>query len=270
MPASHKAMDMIISYAGETDIKCVLRTGPAFSFDEQGGRLPRGLSGTLAARLGIDILKGTYIPGDYLPAEIDNSQSYGVSRSAYREAIRMLVSKGLLECRPKAGTRVCPRSRWNRLDPDVLQWTFEADPPEDFTQALFELRLITEPAVAELAAVRRSEADISSMTASLAVMRRETLMTDTGRTADLAFHQTLIRASRNAFLISMSSTIEAAVTWSTLYKARRNRLTRDPIPDHEQVLRAIAVKDARAARWAMGSLIRKAHEDLTASQHNIR
>lgn len=227
---------------------------------------PKGLTRALASRLAIRILRGEYAPGDYLPIEMDNSAKLGISRSAYREAIRILVSKGLLDCRPKVGTQICPRSRWNILDPDMLQWTFETEPSEAFVQALFELRLITEPAVAELAAQRRTDADVAQMRASLDVMRRETLMRDSGRAADLEFHRTLVSSARNLFIASMSSTIEAAVSWSTLYKARRYRLNRDPVPDHEQVLDAIANRDSGAARWSMGLLIRKAHDDLLASE----
>jgi len=226
---------------------------------------PKGLTRALASRLAIRILRGEYAPGDYLPVEMDNSAKLGISRSAYREAIRILVSKGLLDCRPKVGTQICPRSRWNILDPDMLQWTFETEPSEAFVQALFELRLITEPAVAELAAQRRTDADVARMRDALDIMRRETLMRDSGRAADLEFHRILVSSARNLFIASMSSTIEAAVSWSTLYKARRYRLNRDPVPDHEQVLDAIADRDSSAARWSMGLLIRKAHDDLLAA-----
>jgi DNA-binding FadR family transcriptional regulator len=219
------------------------------------------LHGALAYRLGVDILKGAYAPGETLPNEIDSSSSFDISRSAYREAIRILAAKGMVESRPKTGTRVTPRNRWNLLDPEVLGWMFETEPEPSFIKALFELRLITEPAAAELAALRRSEEDVESMRASLAVMKRETLTTEAGRRADLDFHHTLIHATQNEALASLSSSIEAAVSWTTRYKARHNGLTRDPIPDHERVLDAIAAGDGGAARWCMESLIRMAHDD---------
>ena len=47
-----------------------------------------------------------------LSGEIAFSEQLKVSRTAYREAIRMLAAKGLVESRPKAGTRVSDRRRW--------------------------------------------------------------------------------------------------------------------------------------------------------------
>lgn len=219
------------------------------------------LHGALAHRLGVDILNGVYRSGETLPNEIESSSSLSISRSAYREAIRILAAKGMVESRPKTGTRVTERTRWNLLDPEVLGWMFETEPSESFIKALFELRLITEPAAAELAALRRSEADVEAMRAALAIMKRETLTTEPGRRADLDFHHTLIHATGNEALASLSSSIEAAVAWTTRYKARHNALARDPVPDHERVLDAIARKDAGAARWCMESLIRMAHDD---------
>ncbi len=225
------------------------------------------LHGALAHRLGVNILNGVYTSGDTLPNEIESSSSLEISRSAYREAIRILAAKGMVESRPKTGTRVTERSRWNLLDPEVLGWMFETEPSETFIKALFELRLITEPAAAELAALRRSDADVERMSAALVVMKAETLTTEAGRRADLDFHHTLIHATGNEALASLSSSIEAAVSWTTRYKARHDGLIRDPIPDHERVFDAIARKDAGAARWCMESLVRMAHEDTMRIIH---
>lgn len=219
------------------------------------------LHGALAHRLGVDILRGVYKSGEILPNEIESSSTLDISRSAYREAIRILAAKGMVESRPKTGTRVTERARWNLLDPEVLGWMFETEPSQDFIKALFELRLITEPAAAELAATRRTEEQVELMRVALDVMRRETLQTEAGRRADLDFHHTLIQATDNEALASLSSSIEAAVSWTTRYKARHNALTRDPVPDHERVFEAVAAKDGRAARWCMESLIRMAHDD---------
>ena len=219
------------------------------------------LHGALAHRMGVDILRGLYKSGEILPNEIESSSTLDISRSAYREAIRILAAKGMVESRPKTGTRVTERARWNLLDPEVLGWMFETEPSRDFIRALFELRLITEPAAAALAAERRTDEQIESMRLSLEIMKRETLQTEAGRRADLEFHHTLIQATDNEALASLSSSIEAAVTWTTRYKARHNALTRDPVPDHERVFEAVAAGDAPTARLWMETLIRMAHED---------
>jgi len=220
------------------------------------------LHGALAHRLGVDILRGVYKPGETLPNEIESSSSLDISRSAYREAIRILAAKGMVESRPKTGTRVTERERWNLLDPEVLGWMFETEPSPSFTRALFELRLITEPAAAELAAQRRSEEQIERMRHALDIMKREPVTSEAWRRADLEFHHALIQATDNEALVSLSSSIEAAVSWTTRYKARHNALTRDPVPDHEQVFEAIARGDAGDARLRMETLIRMAHDDM--------
>ena len=78
----------------------------------------RRLHGAIAHKLGMAILSGQFQPGDTLSGEVAFAEELEVSRSAYREAIQVLTAKGLVESRPKAGTRVLPRNRWNLLDPE--------------------------------------------------------------------------------------------------------------------------------------------------------
>ncbi|WP_443750895.1 FadR/GntR family transcriptional regulator [Asticcacaulis solisilvae] len=228
--------------------------------------MPQGrLHGALAHKIGVDILKGAYAPGETLPNEIQFSSSLEISRSAFREAIRILAAKGMVESRPKTGTRVTERKRWNILDPEVLKWMFETEPSEDFIMDLFELRLITEPAAAALAAQRRTDAHLKAMDRALIVMAEETLATEAGRQADLDFHDALIDAANNEALASLSSSIGAAVAWSTRYKQRARALDRDPVPDHRAVYEAIARSDVNDARWTMEALVRLALRDTQRS-----
>ncbi len=150
----------------------------------------------MARTLGIAILAGRHAPGEVLPGEIEFSEQLGISRTAYREAMRILSAKGLVESKPKTGTRVSDRSRWNLLDPDILAWTFESEPSEAFIRDLFELRQIVEPAAAALAAERRSEADLARMERALDAMARHGLATPEGRAADRAFHHAVLEERR--------------------------------------------------------------------------
>lgn len=222
----------------------------------------RRLNGAIARKLGADILSGDYEAGATLPTEAVATITLGVSRAAYREAVQVLIAKGLVESRPKAGTRVLPRERWNLLDPDVLAWAFARDPDRHLIEGLFELREIVEPAAAALAAERRSEVELRNMKAGLALMRRHTLATEEGRQGDRQFHSALLHATRNDALIALSSGIEAAVAWTTVYKQRGRELPRDPVPFHMDVYEAIAAGDAERARVAMGVLVTSALEDV--------
>jgi DNA-binding FadR family transcriptional regulator len=221
----------------------------------------RRIHGSVARDLGVAILGGRHAPGEVLPGEIEFSEQLKVSRTAYREAIRILSAKGLVESRPRTGTRVSQRARWNLLDPDILAWAFEAEPSEAFIRDLFELRMIVEPAAAALAAERRSGLDIARMGHALEEMGRHGLAAEAGRAADQTFHVTILEAARNGPLIALSSSIAAAVTWTTIFKHRRQGLPRDPMPDHRALYEAIVAADADAARRTMTELVRLALAD---------
>lgn len=222
----------------------------------------RRLHGAIARKLGADILSGDYPAGASLPTEALATDMLGVSRAAYREAIQVLIAKGLVESRPKTGTRVLPRERWNLLDPDVLAWAFAREPDRRLIESLFELRAIIEPAAAALAAERRSREDLQSMKAGLALMRRHTLVTEEGRQGDRQFHSALLRATANDALIALSAGIAAAVAWTTVYKQRGRALPRDPLPFHVDVYEAVADGDPERAREAMRVLVTGALDDV--------
>src|SRR5476649_810278 len=220
----------------------------------------------IATDLGTKIVSGRLKPGTILDGEIEASGERKVSRSAYREAVRILVAKGLVLSRPKTGTQVTELANWHLLDPDVLSWMFVQDPPRPLLVSLFELRKLVEPEAAALAAERRSLAQLNQMGNALEIMTEETLKTDRGRHADQVFHATLLSASSNPFLASLSSSVTAAVAWSTAFKWRTERLRRDAVPDHVNVYEAIAARNPGAARAAMTELIDLAFSDATQTR----
>ncbi len=228
------------------------------------------LHGTIARKLGIAIVSGHYKPGDLLDGEISSSEQLAVSRTAYREAVRILAAKGLVDARPKVGTRINPQSQWNLLDPDVLEWTFESEPDLQLLNSLFELRNVVESAAAGLAATRRSAVHLKSMRAALKGMAKHTLATPAGRQADLDFHTTLLDATNNPFIISLTSGVSAAINTTTIFKQRKHPLRRDPLPDHVRVFEAIAAKNPGKAQRAMSELIELARMDTPISRRAQR
>ena len=213
------------------------------------------LHGTIARDLGVQIVSGRYKPGDILNGEIAASDRLHVSRGAYREAVRILAAKGLVESRPKVGTRISQPERWHLLDPDVLSWIFEFEPDDTLLDGLFELRRIVEPQAAALAAARRTDEQLSAMSRGLKGMATHTLATEAGRLADQEFHSALLQASSNAFISSLTSGVSAAIKWTTIFKQRDAPLARDPLPDHVRVYDAIKAGDAQAAHKAMETLV---------------
>lgn len=219
----------------------------------------RRLNGSVAHKLAILIITGRLQPGETLPNEDELSASLSVSRTAYREGIRTLVAKGLVETRPKTGTKVCPRSKWSLLDPDVLAWHLESEPSYDLIVSLFEIREVMEPAAAAFAALRRDDLDIGTMASALSSLEHVRIGSAEGLESDLAFHRALLRATRNEPLFALSSVIESTMRWSV-----RLTLTafpdahEDSLPDHKGVLQAIIAQDAALAHARMKLLVEKA------------
>ncbi len=172
----------------------------------------------------------------------------------------MLAAKGLVVSKPKAGTRVRERLEWNLLDPELLAWMFEGEPPAGFVTSLFQLRLIVEPAAAELAAVKRDTRQLSRM-GRAGGDGRARAPHRTGPRRRPAVPQHHLEATANELLISLSGSIGAAVRWTTLYKHRSAKQPRDSMPEHRHLFAAIAEADAAAARAATIVLVEQARED---------
>lgn len=82
----------------------------------------RSLHVQVAREIARGILSGNIPEGSLLPGEMVLCEQFGISRTALREAVKLLTSKGLLESRPKVGTRIVSRSYWNFLDPQLIEW----------------------------------------------------------------------------------------------------------------------------------------------------
>jgi DNA-binding FadR family transcriptional regulator len=236
------------------------RKSAHFAVRAQGNLLR--VHGTVAREIGMAIVSGMLKPGQPLDGEIEAASSRKVSRNTYREALRMLVAKGLIVSRTRTGTRVSEIAEWNVLDPDVLAWTFSGTPRPAVIHALFELRSVVEPAAAALAAGRRRPRQLELMKRALAEMKAQTLNTPAGRAADSAFHAALLESTFNPFVVSLSRGVTGAITALTEFKLRLAHVLRDPVADHEAVYQAILAQDPQAAREAMNNLIRLAILDI--------
>jgi DNA-binding FadR family transcriptional regulator len=216
---------------------------------------------SIARELGVAIVTGVHEPGALLPGEVEFAVTHGVSRSVIRESLRVLGAKGLIESRPKTGTRVRERTDWNLLDPQLLGWMFEGAPPRHYVRSLFQLRMIVEPAAAEIAAKDRTALQLSRMGHCIELMAQHGLNSEIGQKADQQFHATMLEATHNELLVSLSATITAAVRWTTFFKYRASRHPRDGLPEHRILFETIANADPAAARRATETLLRQAQLD---------
>lgn len=221
----------------------------------------RSVHGQVVDELGRRIVAGDFPPGSVLPTEGDYSARLSVSRTSFREAIKMLAGKGLVESRPKTGTRVRQRAEWNMLDPDVTGWAFQTGPDRDYARAFFEFRGIIEPAAAALAAQRREDDDLERMRDALDGMAAAGSLEE-WIGPDLTFHKAILAATRNELLISLGMLLEPALTRSFAI-ANVSRAKREgSLPLHRAVYEAIGQRQAGAAEAAMTYLLDEALVDL--------
>ncbi len=225
--------------------------------------------GSLAHKIANQIIVGKLAPGELLPNEEKASASFGVSRSAYREAMRTLAAKGLVVALPKVGTKIASRASWQLLDPDVLAWHFEAGPDEAFVRDLFELRSAVQPKAAALAALRRNDHDVSDLADALARMARTNPSSGGWLNAVVNFHQAILLASKNAAMASLWPVIGTNIRWSMKLQMMLPslRLVRDPVADHARVFETVASQNAPEAARAMEMLI---EATLTDSLENLK
>ncbi len=217
-------------------------------------------------KIAISILSGDLEAGALVPTEPDPGSDITPSRSVYREALKYLSAKGLIEARQRSGTRVSPRSAWNLLDPDILRWALAGQIDEDLVKNLFELRLFIEPNAARLAALRRTPAQLIQIRHALAGLETNTPYTDAIIQADLDYHSLILDAAGNPALACLKSVIMSTLLWSMrLQKDKRPALFALALADHQRVFRAIEEQNGDQAAAFMTSLVNDGlHDTLSA------
>lgn len=212
------------------------------------------LHGQVVQELGGRIAGGHYAPGAVLPNEEVLCVELKVSRTALREAIKVLAAKGLVESRPRIGTRVRAIDLWNQLDPDVLAWRCRTLPDPRFLEQLTEMREIVEPAAAQLAARHRTSAQMAEMDRALAAMGAAKRIGQWVQ-ADLEFHRAILNATGNGLLMPLAALIATALESLLGLSARKASDFRIALPDHARVRDAISAQDTQAAFQAMSFLL---------------
>ena len=168
------------------------------------------LHATVTRKLALHIIQSERDAGAVsFPNEADLGQQLGVSRTVLREAMKVLADKGMIEMRPKTGTRARPRSEWRLLDPDVLTWQAETSPDLRFLRDLAEVLLSIQPTAAGFAAVRATPEDLEAIAHTLKV--REVLGVHSTRDevakASFDFHEAVVAASHNPLLSQLTQAI---------------------------------------------------------------
>jgi len=214
----------------------------------------RNLHNQVIQEIGRLIVSGEIRPGELLPREETLAQRMAVSRTALREALKVLGSKGLIETRQKTGTRVREPRYWNQLDADVLAWRCASMPTEDFVEKLVEMREIIEPAAAAAAARRRTPEQLARIKSAYEGMAAAVDQNAWAK-ADLDFHERVLDAANNELMSPLFSVIDTALGAYLLLSAKTAVNFKYSLPRHFAVYDAIRLKRPESAREAMYGMI---------------
>lgn len=206
-----------------------------------------GLSGKVADQIVEMIsIEKRFAPGDKLPNEIALSQEIGVSRTTLREAVRILVTRGLLEIRRGRGTFVTQNHLLEEsinLGPMTDAWVNIKD--------LYEMRLIFEPQAAYYAAQRASQKEIEMI---LEHGRRDEEKMRLGlenTEEEQAFHNAIARASHNEFMHRLLPILNRAIYKGVRLSSDAPITIRDSIQEHQYIMEFLRTRNAAGARAAM-------------------
>ncbi|MDP2531794.1 FadR/GntR family transcriptional regulator [Photobacterium damselae subsp. piscicida] len=214
----------------------------------------RNLSYKLAEAIGRRILEGETAPGDILPGEVELGEMYGVSRTAVREAIKMLAAKGLVLPRPRIGTRVMPKKNWNYLDQDLLAW-LSFDKHSEIIAEFQKVRQTLEPQAAALAAINASDDERQELHQLMLEMHAlgDDFNQDCWIEVDTRFHQLIYFASGNHF-ISPFGNLFKAVFEKYFRVVTRGQILKLEL--HQQIVDGILEKDSDKAYQASLALVK--------------
>jgi GntR family galactonate operon transcriptional repressor len=193
----------------------------------------------------------------FFPKEADLCQQLGVSRTILRESMKVLVDKGMVEMKPRAGTRARPRSGWRLLDPDILAWQAEVCADGPFLRDLCEVRLAIEPTAAGFAAVRATPVEIRTIEESLGAREAKTGTAGAEEIIDLdlQFHIAVVAASHNPLLLELSSIIRQPFRVALAVTSRFRSTVELGLQAHHALLAALRKHDPMAARRAAEEVV---------------
>lgn len=184
-------------------------------------------------------------PGQRIPSEFELAEQFGVGRSTIREAVKGLVSRGILEVRRGSGTYVI---NTNSLGDDPLGLS-KIEDKYKMALDLFEVRIMIEPEIAALACRNASERELE---------RLKRLCDETEQLyrgghdhirKDIEFHTCIARCSKNQVVETLVPVINTAVY--TFANVTHRLLIEETLETHRAITNAILKRDSVGARCAM-------------------
>ncbi|GAB3428934.1 FadR/GntR family transcriptional regulator [Actinophytocola sediminis] len=222
-------------------------------------RRPTSLATALTTELVERIVRGVHPVGTALPPEPVLCQTFSVSRTVVREAVKVLQEKGLVQVRQGAGTMVTPQATWNMLDEVVLAATVAEDDSLAVLDDIVVTRRLLESDMAHVAATVADQEAVDRLRAL--VDRMDQLVDDpvAYREQDRVFHDTVMRVSGNRIARAVVRALESQVINTASYLGRSEpALCVASNRGHRAVGERIAAHDPAGAASAMFAHITEA------------
>jgi len=215
------------------------------------------LSQRMVQELGRAIICGEFSDNG-LPTEAELCERFGVSRSAVREAVKMLSAKGLVTSKPRQGISILPEEDWNIFDPDLLRWSLESHPSRLVLKEFLQMRMAIEPEACALAARYADPDKINAIEVALEKMRLADENSEEHMQADIDFHVSILYASNNRFYIRLRDFIQTALRVSISHTTPIKGNHHAVYEDHAKIFNAIKNRNPERAKHAMHLLIDEA------------
>lgn len=183
--------------------------------------------------------------GQRIPNEFELAERFGVGRSTIREAVKGLVSKGILEVKRGSGTYVLNNST---IDNDPLGLSKLQDKYK-LALELFDVRLMIEPEIASLAAEFATEEQLIQLEKLCDETEQMYVNGKNHIPKDIEFHTCIARCSKNRVVETLIPVINTAVM--TFANLTHRTLMKETIETHRAIVNAIMDRDPVGARCAM-------------------
>ena len=205
------------------------------------------LSVRIADRLAEMIVHGRFAPGDKLPNELALSTELNVSRTTLREALRILLTRGLVEVRRGVGTFVT-QSRNIHADYDVLK----IQNTNVNTKDLYEMRLMFEPQAAYYACLRASKEDLEEIFRFGALNEQMIKNQDPQwDETEQKFHNSIASATHNPFITALLPIFNRAIHHGILLANEAPEVAEMTLHDHRVLMDYLRDRNPEGAKTAM-------------------
>jgi len=200
-------------------------------------------------------------PGEKLPNEMELCGHFAVSRPPVREAVKALVSQGIIEIRRGKGTFV---RQTPGISEDPLGLDFIVNP--NMRLVLIEARIIIEPGVARLAAQNADDDAIAAIGASVKEMEDIVLQNKVNIEAELSFHRSIAEATKNPVITRIIPIIMESITKTYKDAPRTTEDHRHALEEHRRIYQAIASRDPEKSFQAMHQHLDESYQRTLSKQ----